>query len=77
MIKNILHLLRYRYFFFIENYIFPFILSLRNKIFFSKKIIGIYDLKNRDLSYDIFEFLLFLKIQKKLLNKNKIFIYVY
>ncbi len=77
MIKNILHLLRYRYFFFIENKIFPFILSLKNQIFFSKKIIGIYDLKYRDLSYDIVEFLLFLKIQKKLLNKNKISIYIY
>ena len=77
MIKNILLLLRYRYFFFVENKIFPFILSLKNQIFFPKKIIGVYNLKYRDLSYDIFEFLIFLNIKKKLLDKNKIHIYIY
>lgn len=77
MIKKIYYKLRYSFFFPIIEKIFSFLLSLKNKIFYPNKIIGIYDLKYRDLSYDIFEFLSFLKIKKKLLNKNKIHVYIY
>lgn len=76
MIKSFLKFFRYKIFYKIELFFIGLIISLKNLILFPNSFIGIYDLQNRDLSYDIYEYLCFLNIKKKCLRK-KIIIYIY
>ena len=77
MIKKIYYKIKYIYYFIIQTKTISYLLSLKNSIFHPNEIIGIYDLKNRDLSYDICEFLIYLTVKKKILKKKKIIINIY
>ena len=77
MIKKIYYKIKYIYYFITQTKTISYLLSLKNSIFHPNEIIGIYDLKNRDLSYDICEFLIYLTVKKKILKKKKIIINIY
>ena len=70
MIKSFLKFFRYKIFYKIELFFIGLIISLKNLILFPNSFIGIYDLQNRDLSYDIYEYLCFLNIKKMSRKKN-------
>ena len=77
MIKKNFFFLRYKIFFKYELFLERFFLSLKNLILNKSSLVGIYDLKYRDLSYDFYEYLAYLKIKSKLENLKDVRIYLY
>lgn len=77
MYKKFFFNLRYKVFYKLELIITNYIISLKNLILHPRSIVGIYDLDNRDLTYDLLEYVIYLNIKTIIKNKNSPVIYFY